>query len=80
MLEPSFSALTAYNKSLRILTNEVFDPVYSVIRSLCEVSLNIKKEILQHLILGLKNLVTMIDNTTILDWAQNNFLSESTIA
>ena len=78
-LEPAFSAFTNYNKSLRVLTNEVFDPVYSVMRSLGEVSLTIKKELFQHLLHGLKNLILMIEKTRILDWASENFLSESTI-
>ena len=78
-MEPAFNALTNYSRSLKILTNDVFDPVYSVLRSLNDVSVNIKKELLEHLVHGLKNLLNMIEQTKILAWASENFLSESTI-
>lgn len=41
-------------KSLRILTNEVFDPIYSIIFHLEDVSITVRKEVLLTLQTGLK--------------------------
>lgn len=45
------------NKSLHILQNEVFDVLYSVLFYLQDVSLQVRKEIIQILEQGLKGLV-----------------------
>ena len=49
-LEHPFDSFGAYHKSLKVLTNEVFDPVYSVLYHLEDVSLTIRKELIQHLV------------------------------
>ena len=67
------------NKCLKILTNEVFDPIYSILFHMEDVSITIRKEVLQLLVQGLKNLISLIERTKILDWASQNFLSNSTI-
>ena len=68
------------NRCLRILTNEVFDLIYSIIFALEDVNLKIRRELLELLVNGLKNLVKIIEDTRILEWAELNFLSNSTIA
>lgn len=68
------------NKSLKILSNEIFDPIYSILFHLEEVSLTVRKELLQVLINGLRNLTDLMTGTKVLEWAQENFLSHSTIA
>lgn len=67
------------NRCLKILSNDVFDLIYSIIFALEDVNLKIRKELLQLLVQGLKNLVGLIERTKILDWAAHNFLSSSTI-
>ena len=57
------------NKCLKILSNEVFDLIYSIIFNLEDVSLKIRKELLQLLVQGLKNIVGLLERTKILDWA-----------
>ena len=79
-LETSFDSIGAYSKCLKVLTNEVFDPIYSVLCDSEEVSLTIRKELIQHLVQGLKNLLAMIEKTNIIGWVSQNFLSESTIS
>ena len=68
------------NQSLKILTNEVFDPIYSILFHLDNVSVSIRKDVLQLLNHGLKNLVNFMNGTKVLEWASLNFLSSSTIA
>ena len=66
--------------SIKILTNEVFDPIYSILFHLEDVSTYIRKELLELLQSGLKNLINLMNSTKVLEWASLNFLSSSTIA
>lgn len=79
-LESILDSINERNKSLRILTNDVFDPIYSILFSMEEVSITVRKELLQLLNHGLKNLVNFMTNAKVLEWASQNFLSGSTIA
>lgn len=45
-LESILDSINERNKSLKILTNEVFDPIYSILFSLEEVSITVRKELL----------------------------------
>ena len=66
--------------SVKILTNEVFDPIYSILFHLEDVSTTIRKEVLELLQSGLKNLISLMNATKVLEWASQNFLSQSTMA
>ena len=79
-LEGILDSINERNKSLRIITNEVFDPIYSILFHLDQVSITVRKEVLQLLNHGLKNLISFMDSTKVLEWASLNFLSTSTIA
>ena len=68
------------NKSLKILSNEIFDPIFSILFHLEDVSLTVRKELIELLINGLKNLNDLMGRTKVLDWASQNFLSSSTVA
>ena len=57
------------NKSLKILTNDCFDPIFSILFHLEDVSLTVRKELLELLINGLKNLKDLINGTKVLEWA-----------
>ena len=81
LLTKCFDQMTAdRQKSLRILTNEVFDPIYSIIFHLDNVSISVRKEVLLTLQTGLQRLLSLMNGTKVLDWANQNFLSSSTIA
>ena len=78
-LDNVYDNFGSYNKCLKILTNEVFDPIYSVLYYLEDVSLTIRKDLIQHLVHGLKNLLNMIEKTKILKWAAENYISEKSL-
>ena len=67
------------NKCLQIATNEIFDVLYSAIFYLQDVSLTIRKEIIQILETGLRNLLKFMDRTHVLEWAEQNFISSDDI-
>ena len=67
-------------KSLEILENEVFDPIFSILFHLENVSMTVRKELLETLTQGLKNLTDLMEGTKVIEWASQNFLSKSTIA
>ena len=62
------------------MTNEVFDTIYSILFHLEDVTTYIRKEVLDLLQSGLKNLINLMNSTKVLEWASLNFLSSSTIA
>lgn len=68
-LEGILDSINERHKSLRILTNEVFDPIYSILFHIDSVSLTVRKEVLQLLNHGLKNLISFMNSTKVLDWA-----------
>ena len=57
------------NKSLKILTNEVFDPIYSILFHFEDVSMTVRKELLETLTQGLKNLTSLMEGTKVIEWA-----------
>ena len=67
-------------QALKILTNDVFDPIYSMLFHLDDVSTSVRKELLLTLQHGLNRLCNLMDGTKVLEWASENFLSSSTIA
>jgi hypothetical protein len=69
----------AGNKALKILNNENFDTIYSVLFYLQDVSITTRKEILQILEQGLKSLVQHIGRTKVLQWADQNFISTESL-
>ena len=78
-LESILDTINERHKSLRILTNEVFDPIYSILFQMDSVSMAVRKEVLALLNHGLKNLISFMNSAKVLDWAAENFLSASTI-
>ena len=71
--------ISGSNKCLQILTGDVFDMLYSVNFFLEDVSLTIRKELIQMLVTGLKNLINLMDRTKIIHWASLNFISSDTM-
>jgi hypothetical protein len=45
-----------HKKSVQIMTNDMFDPLYSILFYLENVSVTVRKELIQTLNMGLKNL------------------------
>ena len=58
------------NKAVNILNNEVFDSIYSVLFYLGDVPISIRKDIIQILEQGLKNLTTHMQKARVLDFAE----------
>lgn len=58
------------NKALNILANENFDSIYSVLFYLTDVSLAVRKEIIQILEQGLKSLIQHMQRSKVLQWAE----------
>ena len=56
-------------KSLEILENEVFDPMFSIVYHLQDVSMTVRKELLETLTQGLKSLTDLMDGTKVIEWA-----------
>jgi hypothetical protein len=63
------------NKAVQILQNDIFDTIYSVLFYLQDVSLQIRKEIIQILEIGLKNVVQYMQRSKVLQWAEANFIT-----
>ena len=61
-------------RCLQIVSNENFDTLYSILYKLDEISLSAKKEVIQILEQGLRSLLKFMDNSKILDWAEQNFI------
>ena len=78
-LETILDSINERHKSLRILTNEVFDPIYSILFHMESVSITVRKEVLALLNHGLKNLISFMNSAKVIEWASDNFLSASTI-
>ena len=78
-LETILDSINERHKSLRILTNEVFDPIYSILFHMDSVSITVRKEVLALLNHGLKNLISFMNSAKVIEWASDNFLSASTI-
>jgi len=53
--------------------------LYSAIFYLQDVSLTIRKEIVQILETGLRNLLKYMDRTHVLEWAEQNFISSDDV-
>lgn len=64
---------------MQIVTNDVFDVLYSAIFYLQDVSLSVRKEIIQILETGLRNLLKYMDRTRVLEWAEQNFINAEDI-
>lgn len=71
--------ISGSNKCLQILHNDVFDPLYSICFNMEDVSLTIRKELIQMLTQGLKNLLQMADRHQIVEWASMNFISSQSL-
>lgn len=56
-------------KSLEILENEVFDPIFSILHHLENVSMTVRKELLETLTQGLKSLTDLMEGTKVIEWA-----------
>ena len=56
-------------KSLEILENEVFDPIFSILYHLDGVSMTVRKELLETLTQGLKSLTDLMEGTKVIEWA-----------
>jgi hypothetical protein len=65
--------------TFKILKNSEFDLIYSILFYLEDVSLTVRKELIQLLTSGLKSLISFIEKKKLLLWAENNFLSASTV-
>ena len=65
--------------TFKILKNSEFDLIYSILFYLEDVSLTVRKELIQLLTSGLKSLISFIEKKKLLVWAENNFLSASTV-
>ena len=67
------------NKALNILQNDIFDSIYSVIFYLEDVSLSVRKELIQILEQGLKSLVQLMTRSRVLEWAEQNYISSESV-
>ena len=67
------------SKCLEIISNEYFDPLYSINYYLEDMTLRVRKELIQCLQIGLKNVVHYFNQRKMLDWAEQNFLSSSMV-
>ena len=65
----------AGNKCIQIISSEVFDILFSAIFALDDISLSNRKDIIQTLEAGLRNLIKQMDRTRVLEWAEKNFIS-----
>jgi len=71
--------LSGANRCLNIMNNDVFDLMYSVVFHLEDVNVCIKKEVVQTLVSGLKNLTGFIERTGLLKWASSNLITSQTM-
>jgi hypothetical protein len=60
----------AGNKAINILHNDIFDSLYSVIFYLEDVSITIRKEVIQTLEQGLKQLIQIMSRSKVLQYAE----------
>ena len=64
-----------HKKSVQIMNNDVFDPLYSILFYLDHVSVTVRKELIQSLNMGLKSLVSFMDKMKVLEWANENLIT-----
>ena len=67
------------NKALHILQNDNFDAIYSVLFYLQDVSLQVRKEMIQILEQGLKSLLQHMQRSNVLKWAKDNYISAESL-
>ena len=65
--------------TFKILKNSEFDLIFSILFYLEDVSLTVRKELIQLLTSGLKSLFSFIEKKKLLAWAEINFISTSTV-
>jgi len=66
-----------HKKSVQIMSNDFFDPLYSILFYLENVSITVRKELIQSLNMGLKSLVSFMDKMKVLEWANENLITAS---